>query len=225
MNAGATPAPPHGSGSLPTTVPTTKAARQRLVVDLLARHPVRSQAELAALLAAAGLSVTQTTLSRDLVELDAVKVRHESGALVYAVPGEGGDRRPVPVQDSAAASTRLARLCGELLVSAEASANLVVLRTPPGAAQFFASALDHADLSSVLGTIAGDDTVLLITTDPSGGAAVADRLLRLAEQAAVAPHDPGTLRQQAPAPRRRPDAGSRRQTPRRASRQTPQEIP
>ena len=76
------------------------------------------------------------------------------------MPGEGGDRRPAPAQDSAAAEPRLARLCGELLVSAEASANLVVLRTPPGAAQFFASAIDHADLSTVLGTIAGDDTVL-----------------------------------------------------------------
>jgi arginine repressor len=147
--------------------PATKAARQHLVGDLLARHPVRSQGELAALLADAGVSVTQTTLSRDLVELDAVKVRHESGALVYAVPGEGGDRRPQPGQDSAAAQARLARLCGELLVSAEASANLVVLRTPPGAAQFFASAVDHADMSTVLGTIAGDDTVLVIPANPT----------------------------------------------------------
>ncbi|MBA2639485.1 MAG: arginine repressor [Nocardioidaceae bacterium] len=162
-------------------VPATKTARQRLLVDLLARHPVRSQGDLATLLAEAGLTVTQTTLSRDLVELDAVKVRDGSGALVYAVPGEGGDRRPVPAQDSAAASGRLARLSGELLVSASASANLVVLRTPPGAAQFFASALDHADLSAVLGTIAGDDTVLVITRDATGGGAVAGRLVALAE--------------------------------------------
>ena len=79
-----------------------------------------------------GLHVTQATLSRDLVELDAVKVRGASGALVYAVPGEGGDRRPTAPGESAAATHRLARLLGELLVSAEASANLVVLRTPPG---------------------------------------------------------------------------------------------
>ncbi len=162
-------------------VPATKAARQRLLVDLLARHPVRSQGELATLLAAAGLTVTQTTLSRDLVELDAVKVRDGSGALVYAVPGEGGDRRPVPAQDSAVARSKLARLSGELLVSATASANLVLLRTPPGAAQFFASAVDHADLSAVLGTIAGDDTVLVITRDAAGGSAVAGRLIALAE--------------------------------------------
>jgi hypothetical protein len=88
-----------------------------------------------------------------------------------------------PGQDSAAAQARLARLCGELLVSAEASANLVVLRTPPGAAQFFASAVDHADMSTVLGTIAGDDTVLVITRQPDGGAAVGARFLRFAEQA------------------------------------------
>lgn len=163
-------------------VPATKVARQQLLVDLLARHPVRSQGELAALLGDAGLAVTQTTLSRDLLELDAVKVRHESGALVYAVPAEGGDRRPAPVQDSAAAQARLARLSGELLVSATASANLVVLRTPPGAAQFYASALDHADLSTVLGTIAGDDTVLVIGSEPAGGDALASRLLALAEQ-------------------------------------------
>ena len=112
--------------------------------------------------------VTQATLSRDLVELDAVKVRAASGALVYAVPGEGGDRRPAAPGETAAARHRLARLCGELLVSAEASANLVVLRTPPGAAQFLASAIDKAELRDVLGTIAGDDTVLVIGRDPAG---------------------------------------------------------
>jgi len=178
------------TGTKASTMPATKAARQQRVVDLLARHPVRSQGELAALLAEGGVAVTQTTLSRDLVELGAVKVRHVSGGLVYAVPGEGGDRRPQPAQDSVVAQQRLSRLCGELLVSAEASANLVVLRTPPGAAQFFAAAVDHADLSAVLGTIAGDDTVLLITRDPAGGDAVATRLLGDARQAALPAPDP-----------------------------------
>ena len=76
-------------------------------------------------------------------------------------------------------SWRLARLCGELLLSAEASANLVVVRTPPGAAQFFASAIDRVGWDNVLGTIAGDDTVMMITRDPAGGAAMADTLLGL----------------------------------------------
>ncbi|MGH3385460.1 MAG: arginine repressor [Nocardioidaceae bacterium] len=165
------------------TVPATKAARQHLITEILGRHPVHSQSELADLLGAAGLAVTQTTLSRDLVDLDAVKVRHPSGALVYAVPAEGGDRRPQPARETVASETRLARLAGELLVSADASANLVVLRTPPGAAQFFASAIDHAELGSILGTIAGDDTVLVISRSPTGGDAVAHRFLDLAQNA------------------------------------------
>ncbi|MDQ4007815.1 MAG: arginine repressor [Actinomycetota bacterium] len=162
-------------------IPATKSARQHLVVELLGRHPVRSQTELAALLADAGVAVTQATLSRDLVELDAVKVRHPAGGLVYAVPAEGGDRSPRPGVESVAAEARLTRLCAELLTSAEASANLVVLRTPPGAAQFFASAIDHTELAAVLGTIAGDDTVMLVARDPQGGAALAQRFLRMAE--------------------------------------------
>jgi transcriptional regulator of arginine metabolism len=162
-------------------LPATKAARQAKIVDLLGRHPVRSQTELAELLAASGVVVTQATLSRDLVELDAVRVRHPGGSLVYAVPGEGGDRTPRAAVETAAAEARLARLCQELLVSAEASANLVVLRTPPGAAQFLASALDHTGLTEVLGTIAGDDTVVLISRDPTGGEPLAGRLLALAQ--------------------------------------------
>lgn len=160
--------------------PLTKNARQQLVIDLLEHGEVRSQVELAELLAARGVHVTQATLSRDLVELDAVKVRTGSGALVYAVPAEGGDRTPA-ARDSAAGAQRLARLCAELLVSAEASANLVVLRTPPGAAQFLGSAFDKAEISDVLGTIAGDDTVLVIGRDPAGGDALARRFLAMAD--------------------------------------------
>ena len=113
------------------------------------------------------------------VELDALKVRSASGALVYAVPGEGGDRRP-QTGETASSARRLSRLCGELLVTAEASGNLVVLRTPPGAAQYLASAFDRAELPDVLGTIAGDDTLLVIGRDPTGGAALAERFLTLA---------------------------------------------
>ena len=162
-------------------IPMTKGARQQKIVDLLARHQVRSQTELADLLAEAGVSVTQATLSRDLVELDAVKVRVASGALVYAVPAEGGDRRPAAPGETAAGQARLAKLCSELLVSAESSANLVVLRTPPGAAQYLASGFDKAELHDILGTIAGDDTVLVIGRDPAGGAVLAQRFLSLAD--------------------------------------------
>lgn len=164
-------------------IPETKGARQQKIVDLLARHQVRSQSELVELLAGAGVGVTQATLSRDLVELDAVKIRTASGALVYAVPAEGGDRTPVSARESTASGARLARLAGELLVSADSSANLVVLRTPPGAAQLLASAVDKTGLADVLGTIAGDDTVLVIGRDPDGEA-LARRLLDLASNAA-----------------------------------------
>jgi len=164
--------------------PLTKSARQALVIELLEAREVRSQPELADLLAQRGVHVTQATLSRDLVEVDAVKMRLASGTLVYAVPSEGGNRTPV-AGESSAAQQRLSRLCAELLVSAEASANLVVLRTPPGAAQFLASAVDKAvstGLSDILGTIAGDDTVLVIGRDPAGGEALAHRFTSLAER-------------------------------------------
>jgi len=161
--------------------PLTKSARQQLITDLLGSREVHSQSELAELLGTRGVHVTQATLSRDLVELDAVKVRLPSGSLVYAVPAGGGDRTPVRT-DSAAAAHKLARHCAELLVSAEASANLVVLRTPPGAAQFLASSIDRVDLPDVLGTIAGDDTVLVIGRDPRGGQSLAQQFTAFAER-------------------------------------------
>ena len=103
---------------------------------------------------------------------------------MYAVPGEGGDRRPAAPGETAASGHRLGRLLAELLVSADASANLVVLRTPPGAAQFLASAMDKVEYPDVLGTIAGDDTVLVMSRDPRGGPAIVRRLMALAQQPA-----------------------------------------
>lgn len=171
------------SGEATTTgsrgVVRSKAARQAAVVDAITRRAIRSQTQLGEALVEAGHTVTQATLSRDLVEVGAVKVRHADGSLVYAVPGEGGDVSPVADVHDDVLAARLARRCAELLVSAEASANLVVLRTPPGAAQFLASAVDHAVVPGVLGTIAGDDTVLVITREPDGGEAVAQRFLDL----------------------------------------------
>lgn len=163
---------------------SSRAARHSRIVALLETRPVRSQAELARLLHADGFTVTQATLSRDLDELRAVKVRHVSGDLVYAIPGEGGDRTPRPPEPVAddGVPVRLARLTTELLVSVDAAGQLVVLRTPPGGAQLLASAVDRADFRGVVGTIAGDDTVLLITRTPKDGTAVAARLLGLARR-------------------------------------------
>ena len=163
------------------TAPHTKAARHALIREVLEHEAVPSQSVLADLLAAAGVRVTQATLSRDLDEVGALKVAGPQGTLVYAVPGQGGDRSPIAAVAFDTAAARLAKVAGEVLVSADHSANLVVLRTPPGAAQFLASAIDHTVLPAVIGTVAGDDTVLLVTRDPDGGAEVVAAMLSLAQ--------------------------------------------
>jgi transcriptional regulator of arginine metabolism len=165
------------------TVVRTKTARQQRIVDLLTTHDVRSQGELARLLAADDVEVTQATLSRDLDELGAVRVRTAEGHLVYAVAPEGGSRVVVATSEEPAAMERLTRRLGELLVSADSSANIAVLRTPPGGAHFLASAIDHSLLKDVIGTIAGDDTVLLVTRDAQGGSSLAAELIASAERA------------------------------------------
>jgi transcriptional regulator of arginine metabolism len=173
-------APRQTTGSRAPLAPSkgvmSKTARHAKIITLLEQREVRSQSELAELLADDGVQVTQGTLSRDLVEIGALRVRSSGGHLVYAVPGEGGDRTP-HVGEFASFEGRLARLCAEILVSAEASANLVVLRTPPGAAQYFASAVDRVGWESILGTIAGNDTILLISRGPSGGDTIAEQFL------------------------------------------------
>jgi transcriptional regulator of arginine metabolism len=147
-------------------------------VELLEAAPVASQTELGRLLAGAGVAVTQATLSRDLEELGAVKVRTAAG-MAYVVPAENAPRGGT----AEAVDARLGRLLEELLVSAEATGDTVVLRTPPGGAHLLGSALDRAGLPEVVGTVAGDDTVLLVTRRPADPvcAALAERLLRLAE--------------------------------------------
>lgn len=153
--------------------PLTKSARLARVAELIERERIGSQTDLAQRLSDEGIVVSQGTLSKDLLEIGAVRVRSSAGDFKYALlAGE-------PSTGTSAAQVRLIRLCGELLLSAEGSANLAVLRTPPGAAQFFASAIDRVGWDSILGTIAGDDTVAIITRDPAGGAAMADTFLGL----------------------------------------------
>src|SRR3954471_18159583 len=170
---------PARASARPSHPVLTKAGRQARIAGLLATSPVRSQSELGRLLSADGIDVTQATLSRDLEEIGAVKVRRPGVGTVYAVPES---EPPGPALRALADPTdgRISRLAAELLVSVDASANLVVARTPPGGAHLLASAIDRADLPDVLGTVAGDDTVLLIARDPAGGAALAARLRRLA---------------------------------------------
>lgn len=158
---------------------STRAGRQARIVSLLSSQQVRSQPELAALLAAEGIDVTQATLSRDLDELGAVKLRAaDGGAGVYIVPEDGS-----PVRGVSGGTDRLTRMLGELLVSTDFSGNQAVLRTPPGAAHYLASALDRASLNEIVGTVAGDDTILVIAREPLTGSDIAYRLEKLARRA------------------------------------------
>jgi transcriptional regulator of arginine metabolism len=151
-------------------VATTRAGRQARIVALLSARAVRSQSELAGLLADEGIDVTQATLSRDLEELGAVKLRGADGGVgAYVVPEDGS-----PVRGVSGGTERVSRLLGDLLVSTDASGNLAVLRTPPGAAHYLASAIDRASLPYVVGTIAGDDTILVVAREPMTGAELAD---------------------------------------------------
>jgi transcriptional regulator of arginine metabolism len=148
------------------TGPSTRAARHARIVELIRDRRIRSQTELGDLLAADGVQVTQATLSRDLEELGAVKVRGGDGAPSYVIP-EDGHR---PLRGAEAAPARLVRLLRELLNEVDHSGNIAVLRTPPGAAHYLASALDRAGLPEVAGTIAGDDTIFVVTRRADGGA-------------------------------------------------------
>jgi transcriptional regulator of arginine metabolism len=154
----------------------TRVARQARIVQLITNRAIRSQSELAALLAAEGIETTQATLSRDLDELGAVKLRGvDGGAPIYVIPEDGS-----PVRAVQGGTDRLRRVLGELLVSVDASVNLAVLRTPPGAAQLLASAIDRAALTDIVGTIAGDDTILVVAREPLTGSELGVRLRSLA---------------------------------------------
>ncbi len=162
-----------------TTV-RSQAARRHRIAELLGRHRVHSQALLLDLLGRDGYDVTQATISRDLDEIGAAKMTGEDGSSFYVIAG-GSAATKLP--ESATVSRRkLARLLSEVLVSTESSGNIAVLHTPPGAAQFLASAMDAAAFDDLIGTVAGNDTVLAVTRDEAGGIVLAETLVALAEQ-------------------------------------------
>jgi transcriptional regulator of arginine metabolism len=150
-------------------IPTTKSARQALISRLIETEEIRSQGDLAMRLEVQGISVTQATLSRDLLDIGALKVRGASGHMVYTTQAT--------LEASGDTGGRLNRLCAELLFSADGSANIAVLRTPPGAAQYLASGIDGHDDPDVVGTVAGDDTVFVISRDALGGPTLAQTFL------------------------------------------------
>jgi transcriptional regulator of arginine metabolism len=144
-------------------------ARRALVTSFVNQGIVHSQSDLVDLLADEGIDVTQATASRDLEEIGAIRSRDDSGVFRYRFLQEGGESR-----------ARLSNVSDQLVLSSVASGNLVVLKTPAGGAQLLASTLDRAaasgDLANVIGTIAGDDTVLVISRNATGGAALAKQL-------------------------------------------------
>jgi transcriptional regulator of arginine metabolism len=153
-------------------VKLAKTQRQHRIAKLLEDHAVTSQAQLVDLLGADGVVATQATVSRDLEDMGAVKVRVPGGETVYAIP-------ELP-KNQVAPEDHLRRVMGEWVVEVAQSQNLVVLRTPPGSAHVVASALDRAGLAGVLGTVAGDDTLIVVASERIGGTKVAKQLSALA---------------------------------------------
>lgn len=156
------------------TAPRTQAARRMRIGEVLAARSIHSQEELREVLAQEGFAVTQATLSRDLVDLGATKVPNGDGRSIYVLGSDGG-------HETTAEMGRLARAAHEFVVSVDHSANIVVVRTPPGGAQYLASAFDRAQWSPILGTVAGDDTVLIVTRGADAGAEVAGEIVVMAE--------------------------------------------
>ena len=150
----------------------TKTQRQHRISDLLEREVISTAAQLVARLKSEGIVATQATVTRDLQDLGTIKVRdlHGSRRIVIA---------SAPAV-AAAPVDHLRRMMGEWVGSVDCSGNLVVIRTPPGCAHVVASALDRSALDGVLGSIAGDDTILVIADERRGGAALVKEFRSLA---------------------------------------------
>ena len=152
--------------------PITRTVRQALILELLEQNLVSSQMQLSELLKNKGVEITQGTLSRDLDELGAKKIRPDSGRAFYAV----GNTEETLAPTTVGTREKLRKMLDDLLVSSDHSGNIAVLRTPPGAAAFLASFIDMVSMDEVVGTIAGDDTVFVLARDPLTGKELVDLL-------------------------------------------------
>jgi transcriptional regulator of arginine metabolism len=150
----------------------SKVQRQQAIARLIQQHSVTNQPQLVDLLGEEGITATQATVSRDLDDLGAIKVRVPGGATVYAVP-EFAPERVAPLD-------QLRRVMGEWVAEVTHSANLVIVRTPPGCAHVVASALDRSGIDGLLGTVAGDDTMMCVATESVGGRQLAAAMRELA---------------------------------------------
>ena len=144
-----------------------KERRHRAIADLIRGSALSSQEELADRLSSLGFAATQATISRDLEQIGAVKVRRD-GQLSYAMP-DAARATPPP---------RLASVFREWVRSVEPAANLVVIKTPPGSAHLIGVALDNSNLPEIAGTICGDDTIFVACRSEAEAAALAERLSR-----------------------------------------------
>ena len=143
-----------------------RAQRHAAILRLVAERPSGTQTELAEALRSAGHEVVQTTVSRDIHELGLIKIRHESGRLVYAPPRAA----------EAGMNEALSVALGRWALAVEPSGNLVVVTTPHGYASALAEAIDVAHHPHIAGTIAGENTVLLVSREPMTGAQLAEEL-------------------------------------------------
>ena len=159
--------------------PRTMTARRARISAILARQPIGSQEELGNALATEGIHVTQATLSRDLDAIGAVKEVDADGRLQYVLPESAASDTSIPAAGSDAG---LVRAASELLVSAEAAGNIVVVHTPPGAAQFLASHLDRSTALDSIGCVAGDDTIVIVQRSEAAARDFCTTLLSIAEQ-------------------------------------------
>lgn len=142
------------------------SARRSAAIAAISSGRIHSQEDLVQALKKAGYPVTQATASRDIEEIGAVRIRNQKGEMVYSI-----------AEDSDSSLARSMPLPQELILSVDSSGNLAVVRTPPGGAQLLASSLDHSGIKEIIGTIAGDDTVLVVSKSATGGSALARELL------------------------------------------------
>jgi transcriptional regulator of arginine metabolism len=145
------------------------SARRLAAISAIGTGRIHSQDDLVQALKKAGYPVTQATASRDIEEIGAVRIRNQKGEMVYSI-----------AEDSDSSLARSMPLPQELILSVDASGNLAVVRTPPGGAQLLASSLDHSGIKEIIGTVAGDDTVLVVSKSATGGSALARELLAFA---------------------------------------------
>lgn len=166
--------------------PSTRAARLSAVEQALLTHVITSQSQLSEILSSQGIEVTQATLSRDLDELRATKTRLADGTLAYAVGASEGAHAAshpaaasMPMDGTGKAEQQISRVLSGLMTSVAFARNLIVVHTPSGAAQYVGSVIDKQPIEGVLGTIAGDDTVMIICADDDTAKSRSEWLLRL----------------------------------------------